>query len=48
MMDELPRRVEALAAMTEKAWGIGLGVEIEKEGAVHDCQTAVEYIKAAL
>ena len=47
-MDELAWRVQAFAAMTEQAWGVGLGVEIEEEGTVDHGQTTVEYVKAAL
>ena len=48
MVDELARRVEALAAMTEEARSVGLGVKIEEEGPEHHSQAAVKDIKAVL
>ena len=48
MVDELARRVQALAAMTEEARGIGLRVEIEEESPKHNSKTAMEDIEAVL
>lgn len=48
MVDELAWGVEALAAVAEKTGGVGFGVEVEEEGAVHHGQTAVEDVKAVL
>ena len=48
VVDELAGWVEALAAMTEEAGGVGLGVQVEKEGPKHHGQTAVEDIEAVL
>ena len=48
VVNELARGIEALAAMTEEAWCVGLGVEIEEEGPKHDSQTAVEHVKTVL
>lgn len=47
-MDELARRVEALAAMAEEAGGVGLGVEVEEECPVDHCKTSVEDVEAVL
>lgn len=48
MVDELARRVQALAAVTQQAGGVGLAVQVEEEGAVHHRQAAVEHVKAVL
>ncbi len=48
MMDELAGRVQAFAAMTKKARGIGLGVEVEEKSAVHHSQATVKHVKAVL
>ena len=40
--------VETLAAVTQEAGGVGLGVQVEEECAIGDCQTPVEYIKRVL
>ena len=47
-MDELARGVEALAAVADEAGGIGLGVEVQEERAIHDSQAAMEYVKTVL
>ena len=48
VVDELARGVETLAAMTEEAWCVGLGVEVEEEGPKHNSQTAVEDVETVL
>lgn len=48
MVNELTRRVQALAAVAQKAGCVGLGVEIEKECSVDDSKTSVKNVKAAL
>ena len=48
MMNKLSRGVEALAAVTEEAGGIGLSVEIKKESSIDHSQTAMENIKTVL
>ena len=48
VVDELSWGIETLAAMAEKAWSIGLAVEIQEEGAVDHCQAPVKNIKTVL
>lgn len=48
MVNELSGGVKTLAAVTEKAWRVGLGIKVEKESAVDDCETAMEYIETVL
>ena len=48
MVNELSGRIKTLAAVTEKARRVGLGVEVEKESAVDDRETAMEYIETVL
>lgn len=48
MVDELPRRVQALAAMTQQAWSIGLSVEVQEESTIHHSKAAMKHIKTVL
>lgn len=48
MVNELPRGVEALAAMAQETRSIGLCVEVEEECAKDHSKTSVEHIEAVL
>ena len=48
MVNKLARRVKRFAAVAQQARGIGLRVEIKKEGPEYDGQTAVEHVKTVL
>lgn len=48
VVDELARRVETLASVTEETGSIGFRVEVEEESTKHYCKTAMEDIKTVL
>lgn len=48
MVDELPGGIQTLAAVTEEAWSIGLGIQVEKERSIDDSQTAMENVETTL
>jgi len=48
MVDELPRRVQGLAAVAEHTRGIGFSIQVEEERAIDHTKTTVENVKAAL
>lgn len=48
MVDELAWRVQTLAAMTEEARGIGLGVEVEEKSTIDHRQAAMEHVETIL
>ena len=47
-MDELSRRIKALAAMTDEARSISLSIEVEKECAIDNSKTSMEDIKTVV
>ena len=48
VVNKLARGVERFAAVAQQARGVGLRVEIKKEGPEDDSQTAVEHVKTVL
>ena len=48
VVDELTRRIETLAAMTEETGSVGLGVQVEEECTKHHGKTSVEDIETVL
>ncbi len=48
MVNELPWGVKTLAPMAEEAGGVGLQVEVDKEGPVNHREAAMEDVKAVV
>lgn len=48
VVDELARRVEALAPVTEETGSVGFRVEVEEESTKHNSKTPMEDIKTVL